>query len=120
MSGAWRTRAACRRWSLPIAARQSRRLSVTVEIEMVKRFAKKSRAATKRVVKAKPRAKSKPARRRRPIREATPPTAEQTEIDGGTADGLYEMRQHIRGELLNNIITLLRGRSRVPGDLALD
>ncbi|HEY5922823.1 MAG TPA: hypothetical protein VIV11_14190 [Kofleriaceae bacterium] len=88
---------------------------------MAKRLAKKGRAAAaKRVAKAKPRAKPKPAKRRRPIREATPPTAEQTEIDGGAADGLYELRQHIHGDLLNNIITLLRGRTRVPGDLALD
>jgi hypothetical protein len=96
---------------------------------MVKR-ASQGKPATKRVAKAKPRAKTKATRKAKPskrapvkykpIREITPPSAEQSEIDGSTAESLYAMREHIHGDLLNNIITLLRGRTHVPADLALD
>ena len=87
---------------------------------MARRVAKKGKAA-KRVAKAKPKrkARSKP-RARKPIRDAAPPAVEASEIDGGTADGRYELSKHVHGELLNNTVTLLRGRTRVAGDLALD
>jgi hypothetical protein len=80
---------------------------------MVKRVVRKAATKKKRVAKARP-------RRRKPIREAKPPITEQSEIDGATADSQYDLRQHIHGDLLNNIITLVHGNSRVPGDLALD
>ncbi|HEY5951070.1 MAG TPA: hypothetical protein VIV40_36515 [Kofleriaceae bacterium] len=68
-------------------------------------------ARTRKAVRAKP---------RKPIREVRPPAVEQSEIDSDLANGLYDLRRHIRGDLLNNLITLLRGRTRVVGDLALD
>src|SRR5574338_214487 len=59
-------------------------------------------------------------RKRRPIREVKPPPPEQLELDARTAADLYDLRDHVRGELVNDSITVLRGSSRVPGDLSLD
>jgi hypothetical protein len=50
----------------------------------------------------------------------TPPLAEHSEIDGDTAERQYSLRQHIRSELISNAITVLRGNTRVAGDLELD
>lgn len=65
-------------------------------------------------------ARRKGSTTRQSIRDANPPAPEQSEIDGGAAERLYELRKHIRGELLNDLITLVRGRTRVTGDLVLD
>jgi hypothetical protein len=59
-------------------------------------------------------------RTRRPIREVKPPPPEQLELDVRTAADLYDLRDHVRGELVNDSVTVLRGSSRVPGDLSLD
>ncbi len=82
--------------------------------KMVKRAGKQGRAARKQ-----PR-KARIATRRRPIREALPPFATQSLIDGATASTDYELDTHIHTDLATNAITLLRGSTRVVGDLALD
>jgi hypothetical protein len=84
----------------------------------VKRAVKPGKATTKKSA-----GKRKPAKRATRPRKAaskTPPPAEQSEIDGATADGLYDLRKHIHSELISNAITLLRGSTRVTGDLELD
>jgi hypothetical protein len=78
------------------------------------------RVVRRAAAKKKPVAKAKPRRRRKSLREAKPPATEQSEIDGATADARYDLRRHVKGDLLNNIITLVSGSSHVPGDLALD
>ncbi|HEX5063957.1 MAG TPA: hypothetical protein VFV99_31475 [Kofleriaceae bacterium] len=90
---------------------------------MATRAAKKAtvKRAAKRPAK---RVSAKPrrgiAKRRQPIRDAKPPVVEQSQIDGIIANADYALREHIHGDLVANAITLLRGRSHVAGDLALD
>lgn len=79
--------------------------------------AKKKRAAT---AKPKRRATRRAAVARKPTRIARPPAVEQSEIDGRTANGLYELSKHIHGDLVSDKITVLRGRTGVAGDLSLD
>jgi hypothetical protein len=88
---------------------------------MAKRAVSKGKptAKRKRAAKAKP-AKRRAASPRKPIRDAKPPAVEQSEIDTAAANDRYDLGKHVKGDLLNNIITLFRGRSRVAGDLALD
>jgi hypothetical protein len=74
------------------------------------------RTGTKR---ARPRAASAGSRRQ-PIRDAVPPVATQSVIDEATANRDYALDTHVDADIVANAITLLRGSTRVAGDLALD
>jgi hypothetical protein len=76
------------------------------------------RAAPQR--KSAKRAKPAARRKRSPIREVRPPATTHGEIDGRSAEALYDLRKYIHSELVSDKISLLRGSTRVAGDLALD
>lgn len=80
---------------------------------MARRPARKTARASKAT--AARRAKRSPR-----IREDAPPAPEQSQIDGRTADALYELRTYIGTELVHDAITVLRGHVRVGADLSLD
>ena len=85
---------------------------------------KRAKRATVQRKTAKPQRKmakrAKPAARRSPIREVRPPASKHQEIDGRSAESLYDLRKYIHSELVSDKISLLRGSTRVAGDLALD